>query len=85
MATVKVQAQLCTACMLANEGGADMVLPDELARYESGMEKLGGGVRLCADFDGNTGAGITSFTWHGRCACCGTTMGGTYYDFVILA
>jgi len=69
-------------CMLAHVNGENHEDDDRDLEIAKGLTELGSG--LCPDFDKETEDGHTDFTAR-RCDCCGSTLAGSRYRFVVFA
>lgn len=83
MRVVRDGIQLCTDCMILAVNGDESGLTAERAETcYAGLEKLG--PHLVPAFDSEAQEGISEFTYY-PCECCGSKLGGTRYDFAVLA
>ncbi len=76
--------ELCTDCMFRAVNGdlPSDTTPERDAEIDAGLESLG--PHLVPSFDTETGEGYEAFTWR-RCDCCGSKLGGSRYEFAVLA
>lgn len=85
MQIVRDNIWLCQDCTIAAVNGDYTGFDDQadIDDTNAGLDRLG--VHLVADFDGESGDGIESFSW-GGCHCCNrnANKGGDRHRFAVL-
>jgi hypothetical protein len=82
MKIVQDNLWLCHDCLFgAVNGDFSGLEPGQLARVQTGLERLG--PHLVSDFDSETGDGMQEFSWS-HCDCCRSPLGGSRHRFAVL-